>query len=105
MMKRLLLVALTLSALGIMQAAPASAGEPDTKAVVTLRQAVTDSRPPAPGLVRATVGDEGDGQAIPDALPATSSTLTLIVLIGCVGICLGSLLTHFRKPVPVTDRS
>jgi hypothetical protein len=48
-----------------------------------------------------TVGVEQEGQTARNSLPQTSSILTLIVLVGCVGICLGALLMNFRKPVPV----
>jgi hypothetical protein len=40
----------------------------------------------------------------PGSLSQMSSTLTLIVLIGCVGICLGALLAQFRRPVLVAKR-
>jgi hypothetical protein len=71
MMRKLLLVGLALSALGLMQATPASAAEWGKQSVLMFSQA---------------------------------ATLTLIVLIGCVGICLASLLMHFRKPVLVGNR-
>jgi hypothetical protein len=104
MMKRLLLVGLALSALGVLSAAPASADQSETKTVVALSQAATAPPDNAPSVVPATVWVEQEGQTGGESLPQTSSMLTLIVLIGCVGICLVSLLKHFRRPLPVANR-
>jgi hypothetical protein len=105
MMKRLLLVGLALSALGLVQATPARADGLDSGAVLTLSQTAGETGPleRASHAAAVTVGVEQDGQTAGSS-SQMSRLLTLIVLIGSVGICLGSLLTHFRTRVPVANR-
>jgi predicted cobalt transporter CbtA len=102
MTKKLLLAGLALSALGLMQATPAIAAAVD-QASSTQTTTAIQATPPADAanVVAAPVDVQLQEQSTRDGAPQTSSTLTVIVLIGCVGICLASLLMQFRKPTPV----
>jgi hypothetical protein len=100
--------------IAMLKSAPIVAITPDQRelpvaAVIQTRPldaAATEVAQPdrASSVVPATLGIEQEGQTARTSLPETSTTLTLIVLIGCVGICLGALLMQFRRPVPVANR-